>query len=435
MRRKTRTYRWVFLLTNLLILFSTQLWLHRDWNALLVMKVSLLNLLIFAGIYAFRGLDFRPTRNINETVVSYALGSLAGMLIALIPMLSLPGPRLGTIPMVVTFFFSALVSPFLFHGLIRTIIRFIPPERLLIIGKQEELEPMMKEVQAQSLGKVQVYAYINPSEPLLEQTLEQSQAFDSIIIGDPHLTAGIETLLRKARQNQISVDFLPKIVESHLKRIPLELIAKFEEYYEISFSHPNNSPAKRIMDLFLALFLIIVTSPIMILLYILIPLDSGFPILFRHTRMGFKNQPFSFLKFRSLTTIEAEELEQEQNPNQTIHQRLTKIGRVIRKLRFDEFPQFFNVLANTMSMIGPRPEMIQYHTLCEQNIPYYQYRNNLKPGITGWAQIHYKHTTTLSDYKTKTEYDLYYIKNRNIFLDLQIALQTVETMFGMRGSR
>ncbi len=402
---------------------------------MLVMKASLLNLLIFAGIYAFRGLDFRPTRNINETVVSYILGSLTGMLLALIPMLTLPGARLGPIPLVVTFFFSAMVLPFLFHGLIRTIIRFIPPERLLIIGTREELEPTMKEVQAQSLGKVQVTDYINPSEPLLEQTLEQSHAFDSIIIGDPHLTTGLETVLRKARQNQISVEFLPKIVESHLKRIPLEIIGKFEEYYEVCFSHPNNSPAKRVMDLFLALILIIITSPIMILLFILIPLDSGGPIVFRQTRMGYKNRPFSFLKFRSLTTIEAEKLEQEQNPNQTIPQRLTRIGRIIRKLRFDEFPQFFNVLANTMSMIGPRPEMIQYHTLCEQNIPYYQYRNNLKPGITGWAQIHYKHTTTLSDYKTKTEYDLYYIKNRNILLDLQIALQTVETMFGMRGSK
>jgi len=92
-------------------------------------------------------------------------------------------------------------------------------------------------------------------------------------------------------------------------------------------------------------------------------------------------------------------------------------------------------LKGDMSIVGPRPEMVEFHQLVSNQIPFYNYRLKLNPGITGWAQINYKHTTTLEDYIKKTEYDLYYIKNRTIFLDFQIMLKTLETMIGMRGAR
>ena len=112
-----------------------------------------------------------------------------------------------------------------------------------------------------------------------------------------------------------------------------------------------------------------------------------------------------------------------------------KSGKIIRKLRLDELPQFWNIIKGNMSIVGPRPEMLEFHNMMSNQIPFYNYRLKLNPGITGWAQIHYKHTSTLEDYIKKTEYDLYYIKNRNIFLDIKIMLKTVETMLGMRGTR
>jgi lipopolysaccharide/colanic/teichoic acid biosynthesis glycosyltransferase len=180
---------------------------------------------------------------------------------------------------------------------------------------------------------------------------------------------------------------------------------------------------------------IIIGSPIMAILAIAILVESGRPVIFKQKRIGTNMEPFTFIKFRSLKNLSETELEKLNNPNATIKQRVTKAGKLMRKFRIDELPQFFNVLNGTMSVIGPRPEMPAYHNQCLENIPYYSLRYKMKPGITGWAQINYKHTSGLEDYKIKTEYDLYYIKNRSILLDLQITLRTIETMLGMRGAR
>ena len=196
-------------------------------------------------------------------------------------------------------------------------------------------------------------------------------------------------------------------------------------------------------------------------------IEDGLPIVFRQNRIGYKGKTFKLHKFRSLKNIdekvsskyirggdhesgeEFRDFNQQQTtnnqqpesqsdshtPNDDIEQRVLKIGKITRKTRLDETLQFWNVLNGTMSIVGSRPEMEEFHKEMKEKIPYYSYRLDTNPGITGWAQINYKHTTTLEDYRKKTEYDLYYVKNRTLLLDIQIMLKTVETMFGMRGSR
>jgi len=180
---------------------------------------------------------------------------------------------------------------------------------------------------------------------------------------------------------------------------------------------------------------LIITSPLLLFLSIAIPIESGWPLVFKQKRIGLHMNPFTFKKFRSLTNVSEEDLNKLEDPNETIGGRVTKIGKFIRKTRLDEIPQFFNVFQGNMSIIGPRPEMENYHNKALKSIPYYSYRYRLKPGITGWAQINYPHTSTMEDYKRKTEYDLYYIKNQSFRLDLEITLKTIETMLGMRGSK
>jgi len=153
--------------------------------------------------------------------------------------------------------------------------------------------------------------------------------------------------------------------------------------------------------------------------------------VFRQERVGKNGKIFIINKFRSLRQAEINP----NNPNKDIEKRVLKVGKVIRKFRLDELPQVFNIFKGEMSIVGPRPEMIEFHNLMSSQIPFYNYRLKVNPGITGWAQIHYKHTSTLEDYIKKTEYDLYYVKNRTIFLDIQIMLKTLETMIGMRGAR
>ena len=285
------------------------------------------------------------------------------------------------------------------------------------------------------MGKIKAYMYMNPSAIALEREISQERIIDGLVIADPSLIPAVEGQIEQARVNGIEIDYLPNLVEAYLQRIPLEIIDKFKNHYEIAFKNPDNSQAKRIFDIFIASFGLIITAPISFLLAIAIPIESGFPILFKQKRIGYKMQPFKFIKFRSLKEVEKKYLDEHENPNDTIKLRNTAIGKIIRKLRIDEIPQFINVLKGTMSVIGPRPEMENYHNKCIKQIPFYHCRYNLKPGITGWAQINFKHTSGMDDYKIKTEYDLYYIKNRNILLDLEITMKTIETMIGMRGSK
>ncbi|WP_129409312.1 sugar transferase [Marinitoga lauensis] len=169
--------------------------------------------------------------------------------------------------------------------------------------------------------------------------------------------------------------------------------------------------------MFLALISLILTAPLFLIISILNYIIIGKPIIFKQIRVGKNKKKFLMYKFRTIH-------------NDNIH----SFGKFLRKTRLDEIPQFINVLIGNMNFIGPRPEMISFHEMCEENIDYYNYRLYVNPGITGWAQVKFKYTTSLEDYKTKTEYDLYYVKNKSFLLDLKILLLTFLAIFKDNGS-
>jgi len=159
---------------------------------------------------------------------------------------------------------------------------------------------------------------------------------------------------------------------------------------------------------------------------IVVKLTSPGPILHRQVRVGLNDSVFTVLKFRSMH-INAEAKTgpvwaQKDDP------RVTKIGKWLRRLRFDELPQLFNVLKGDMSLVGPRPERPEFVKSLIEQIPYYSYRHCVRPGITGWAQINYKYGSTLEDSIMKLEYDLYYIKNLAVSLDMFIIFHTLKVM-------
>ncbi len=150
----------------------------------------------------------------------------------------------------------------------------------------------------------------------------------------------------------------------------------------------------------------------MLIISIATLIEDGRPVIYKQKKeLERTKKIFTINKFRSLKEAQINEY----NPNEDIEKRVLKTGKVIRKLRLDELPQFWNIIKGDMSIVGPRPEMIEFHNLMSSQIPFYNYRLKLNPGITGWAQIHYKHTSTLEDYIKKTEYDLYYIKKTETY--------------------
>ena len=178
---------------------------------------------------------------------------------------------------------------------------------------------------------------------------------------------------------------------------------------------------------------LVLALPIMLLTALAVRLSSPGPILYRQVRVGLDGELFTLYKFRSMRAdAEAQTgavWASRDDP------RITKVGKIIRKLRFDELPQLVNGLIGNMSIVGPRPERPEFvHSLCEK-IPYYRERHCVRPGITGWAQINYKYGDTLEDTITKLEYDLYYIKNMSFRLDTYIIFHTVKAMLLSRGAQ
>ena len=190
---------------------------------------------------------------------------------------------------------------------------------------------------------------------------------------------------------------------------------------------------KRAEDIVLSLFLMIWLLPLLILVGLLIKLDSRGPLFFVQERVGQHKKNYMMRKFRSMV----EDAERETGPvwAKDNDVRVTRVGRVIRKFRIDELPQLWEVLTGKMSLVGPRPEREFFTRELEAKIPFYSQRFNVKPGITGWAQISYEYGASIEDAVEKLNYDLFYIKNMSITLDCVIILRTVKTVLFGKGAK
>jgi sugar transferase (PEP-CTERM system associated) len=190
--------------------------------------------------------------------------------------------------------------------------------------------------------------------------------------------------------------------------------------------------ASRCLDVVGATLLLAIAWPFMVLVAAAILIEDGMPVFYRQNRVGLLGQPFELLKFRSMTKqAEAAGAQWAQQGDS----RVTTVGRVIRKLRFDELPQLFNIIRGEMSLVGPRPERPEFVETLAQRIPYYHERHCVKPGLTGWAQLRYPYGASEKDALEKLRYDLFYVKNQSLLLDLMILLQTAEVVIWQKGSR
>jgi exopolysaccharide biosynthesis polyprenyl glycosylphosphotransferase len=180
---------------------------------------------------------------------------------------------------------------------------------------------------------------------------------------------------------------------------------------------------KRIIDIIVSLIILIVTSPLIFITAAAIKIDSEGPVLFKQERCGQNGKIFRIYKFRSMR----KDAEKATGPvwSQKGDPRITKTGKFIRKVRIDEIPQFINVLKGEMSIVGPRPERPYFVEMLSHEIPYYQRRLKVRPGITGWAQVKHKYDETIDDVKTKLRYDLFYIENMSLRMDFKILFRTV----------
>lgn len=190
---------------------------------------------------------------------------------------------------------------------------------------------------------------------------------------------------------------------------------------------------KRAFDIICASLLIILALPIMALAALAIVLENGFPLLYRQERVGLHGRLFNVIKFRSMYR----DAEKDGKPiwASSKDNRVTRVGRVIRKMRVDELPQLISVLKGDMSLVGPRPERPYFVDQLTKEIPFYAVRHSVKPGVTGWAQVRYHYGATVEDSAEKLQYDLYYVKNHSLFLDIVVLFETIGVVLTGKGAQ
>ncbi|MEH2214775.1 sugar transferase [Nostoc sp.] len=239
--------------------------------------------------------------------------------------------------------------------------------------------------------------------------------------------------LMQMRLRGIPVYTLPDVYETFWYKLPSSLLQDkwlaFSDGFNLMPGY-FSMKLKRGIDLILILFLLVLVAPLLLLVALLVRLDSPGPVLYSQQRSGLHGKPFRVYKFRSMYQ-DAEKLgaqwASQRDP------RITRVGYWLRLLRIDELPQIWNVLRGEMSLIGPRPERPEFDVKLKEAIPYYEVRYLVKPGITGWAQVMYPYGASIEDAYEKLSYDLYYIKNYSIWLDLAIAFKTIRVVLLGKG--
>ena len=195
---------------------------------------------------------------------------------------------------------------------------------------------------------------------------------------------------------------------------------------------PWQANVKRVMDICIAVFLLIITSPLLLLTAIAIKLDSKGPVFYKQQRIGLYSRPFTVYKFRSMRTDAEKDGPQWAKKNDS---RITRVGKIIRKFRIDEVPQLLCVLQGDMSMVGPRPERSVFIEELRKTIPFYASRLKMKPGLTGLAQVRHHYDNDIEDVKIKLGYDIYYLSNASILLDIQILIRTIYVVITGKGAQ
>jgi sugar transferase (PEP-CTERM system associated) len=241
-----------------------------------------------------------------------------------------------------------------------------------------------------------------------------------------------EALLKMSLAGDVSIEECTSFFERITGKVHVDML---RPSWLIFAGRRRDSPVKTIfrelMHRLLALLGLVLSLPFAILAAILIKLESRGPIFYKQERVGKSGKTFNVIKFRSMRT----DAEKDGKPiwAATNDERVTRIGRVMRATRIDEIPQFWNILKGDMSFVGPRPERPHFVKQLATEIPYYDHRHLVAPGLTGWAQIKYPYGASVADARQKLQYDLYYIKNQSLTLDLVIVFETVKTVLFGKG--
>ena len=317
------------------------------------------------------------------------------------------------------------------------IMGVVEKERVVFVGENDYTQDLLESVKKD--GQYVFVTSLNNTDikALGKEILElyNTKKFDVLVdftdklLRDPKLT---DKLLQYKLEGLQYYNYL-EFYEIYESKLPISHLSPkwFLENTGFEIYHNNfNLKAKRLLDLLFALLIGIFAAPVIVLAAIIVKLESKGPVFFIQERIGEGNKKFNIVKFRSMTTDAEKDGPQWASKNDN---RVTKFGKIMRATRIDELPQLWNVLRGEMSFVGPRPEREFFIQQLEKEIPYYNLRHTVKPGLTGWAQVMYPYGASVEDAYRKLQYDLYYIKHHSIPFDVKVLLKTVTIVIFGKG--
>ncbi len=336
------------------------------------------------------------------------------------------------------------------HAVVSPMIHTLLPHRVLVLGTGPEARVVEASLLAADAPGVQVVGFyaleklqetvVSPNRVLAKvgsiETVAKRLGVREIIVAVRQQRGGVLPLrgLLECRLNGILITDLARFFERVHGRVPIESLKVSWLIYGNGFRQDwLRRTVKRTFDVVVALALVVLFLPLMVLVAILISLGSGSPVIYRQERVGLRGRPFTVFKFRSMQ----KDAESDGKPRWAVpnDSRVTGFGRFLRRSRIDELPQLFNVLRGEMSFVGPRPERPPFVEMLIDQVPFYSVRHSVKPGITGWAQVRYSYGATVEQSVKKLEYDLYYVKNNTLFLDILILLETIRVVLLGEGAQ
>lgn len=401
--------------------------------------------LISVGLYQFhQRVVFREVF-VRVGVAVFVSGLVLAAVFYLLPMVAMPMAMVGLTGVV-----SLLLLLTIRFGFVRSVDENIFRRRTLIYGAGDRAAAISSlrrradrrgfkivgQIAAQGDSQaLDLESLLSRDKPLVETAKENRAEEIVIAMDDRRGNLPVRELL-DCKLRGIDVIDLVEFLERETGMIRIDLVNPgwliFTPGFRVGLFRRS---VKRFMDVFIASIVLLIGWPLMLAVALGVKLEDGLsaPVIYRQKRVGLHGDTFAVLKFRSMG-VDAEKdgkaVWAEENDD-----RITRIGALIRKYRIDELPQVFNVLKGEMSLVGPRPERPEFVSELSERIQYYAERHTVKPGVTGWAQLRYAYGSSDEDAAAKLQYDLYYVKNQNLLLDLMILLQTMEVVLWGKGAR
>lgn len=426
-------------------------WLNFSWEFLTERPASWFYLLPFIWWLLILELyDIRRSSRVNETIRGVAIAAgISFVLYFGVFFISEPNslPRTGVAAFIIATSILTILWRLLYIKIF-TAQEFL--RRVVIVGAGRAGTNLVKSLHAikplpfhivgfvdddpAKLGKVYDNIKVLGNGNDLPTLLEEENISDVIFAITGEMNQTLFQNLLKAEEKGVEITTMPIVYEETLGRVPIMLLQSdwiLRSFVDQAHTGGFYLLAKKLMDIFGGLvgtILLIVFTPIISLSILL---ESGRPVFFSQDRLGKNGQVYRITKFRTMR----QDAEKDGKARMAVENddRVTRVGRFLRKSHLDELPQFLSVLVGTMSLVGPRAERPELVDTLQEKIPFYRARLFVAPGITGWAQVNYGYASTIEQTITKLEYDLYYIKHRNLLLDMNIIMRTVGAVFGLKG--